>query len=694
MGKTFVKLALAFFVIIASLGFVLWFTQDKMSILREELNSRKNYDEEIILINTLFVDIENFYLLSNKFGIEHKSLEEAQEILAPKNANIEKQIEELQQYSRNEDYTEIVDSIEALYEQLANNAMELILLQKLAATSFDKPLLMALNETNMLLKKDTSFVKTKEVISEKELKKLERQQQKLLRQEKRKQKKDPNYKPIVITKNNITSPDSSLFAKIDSALLGLSRVIIKEQTISDKRKEELNQKIYEVELSKHFIYQRINNLLSKLRNEEQLQLNIRINNATQYSQDAFYWLSVIFIVTSIAAIIFFALIIYDLSKSHYFKEKLIVEKNKAEKLAKDKENFLNKMSHEIRTPLNAIVGFSQILMTEKDPQKHREYAQQIQSSSSHLLNLINETLDFTRIESGFAQPKVEEFDSNQAIQNVISELQILAQKKNLELKTNIQPAKNTVQGDVIWLRQILYNTVGNSIKYTEKGYVEVTSSWKLKDGYKTIVLAVKDTGIGMSEEQVKSLFDVYKKDFQPSISSGSSGLGLAITKKMIDLQAGSIKVQSKKGEGSTFTIEIPYKIGQPLSNFTTTETSLATPDLKQKSVLVIDDDTPSLMLLEILLTKWNGIVEKAHNVEEAIQHISSKPFDYIISDWNLNNQTAAVVLQFIAKEEIKTPIIIASADNQIKKNIEEFPNLQIAIVPKPISPSVLTKQFI
>lgn len=693
MGKTFIKLALAFFVIIASLGFVLWFTQAKMSILREELNSRKSYDEEIILINTLFVDIENFYLLSNKFGIEHKSLDEAEDILAPKNSNIQKQIEELQKYSRNKDYTDIVDSIESLYQQLANNAMELILLQKLAATSFDKPLLMALNETNLLLKQDTSFVKKKEVISEKELKKIERQQQKLLRQEKRKQKKDPNYNPAV-TKNNILEADSSLFAKIDSALVGLSRIIIKEQTISDNRKEELNQKIYEVELSKHFIYQRINNLLSQLRNEEQLQLNIRINNATQYSQDAFYWLTVIFIVTSIAAIIFFALIIYDLSKSNYFRKKLIIEKNKAEKLAKDKENFLNKMSHEIRTPLNAIVGFSQILMSEKDANKTLQYAQQIQSSSTHLLNLINETLDFTRIESGFAQPKIEEFDSNKAIQNVISELQILAQKKNLELKTNIQPAKNTVFGDVIWLRQILYNIIGNSIKYTEKGSIEVASTWQLKDGNKSLILTVKDTGIGMSEEQVKALFDVYKKDFQPSISSGSSGLGLAITKKMIDLQAGTIHVHSKKGEGSIFTIEIPYKIGQPLNNFKNTETPLETPNLAQKNILIIDDDIPSLMLLEILLKKWNGKIEKAHNVEEAIELISNQPFDYIISDWNLKSQTADKILQFIAKEEIKTPIIIASADNQIKQNIDEFPNLKIAIVPKPISPNVLTKQFI
>ncbi len=687
MGKTFVKLIAAFLFIIASLAFVLWFTESKMGILREELNSRKSYDNEIVLINKLFIDIENFYLISNKNSIEHKSYTETRAKLSPANSSIQNNIIELKSYSEHKNYIEIIDSIQILYNELANNTLELLLLHKLASTSFDKPLLSAVDETNQLLKNDTSFVKKKDIISTKELKKIEKEQQRLERQEKKKQKKNPDYIPTIA--NDFLRPDSSLFIKIDSALSSLSSAIVKEQNINNKRKDELNQKIYEIELAKHFIYQRINTLLSKIRTEEQVQLDVRISNASQYAEDALYWLFVIFIVASIAAVIFFSLILYDLSKSNYFRKKLIIEKNKAEKLANDKENFLNKMSHEIRTPLNAIVGFSQLLHEEKNQEQSLKYAQQIQSSSTHLLNLINETLDFTRIESGFAKPKLEEFDGIATIQNVIEELDILANKKNLTISTQLTPIDHTIVGDKIWLRQILYNVVGNAIKYTEKGTIEVDASWQTSEAEQKLILKIKDKGIGMSEEQVKSLFDVYKKDFLPSISSGSSGLGLAITKKMVELQNGTIVVQSKMNVGTTFTVEIPYTQGQELSKFNIPKQQTITPNLLNKKILLIDDDVPSLMLLEILLKQWKGTTYKATSVEEAIQNLEEQAFDYIISDWNLSNKTANEILAFIAQKEIKTPIIIVSADNKIKENISAFHHLTILTTPKPVSPKVL-----
>lgn len=690
MGKTFIKLILAFLIILSSLAFVLWFTQGKMNILRKELNSRKSYDTEVVLINKLFINVENFYLISNQTGIETKTIQETQEELDPINSRINNTIFELKKSSIHKNYKEIIDSISVLYEDLANNTVELILLQKMAATSFDKPLLNALNNTTKILKQDSSFVKVNEPISisSKELRKIEQEKQKQARAEKRKQKKDPNYVAAAIAPE--IAPDSSLFVKIDSALSQLSKAIIKEQTTINKRKGELEEKIYEIAINKHYIYQRINHLLGQLRSEEQEQLSVKINNASQYAEDALYWLFVIFITASVLAVIFISLIIYDISKSNYFKKKLIVEKNKAEKLAKDKETFLNRMNHEIRTPLNAIIGFSNLLTNEKLNEKELKYALQIQNSSSHLLNLVNETLDFTRIEGGYAIPKAEEFDSMKTIQEVVTELEILADKKQIELKTNLSPAKNTVVGDITWLKQIIYNIVGNSIKYTNEGHVQIDTSWELADTYKKIKITIKDTGVGISEEQIKSLFDVYKKDFRPSISSGSTGLGLPITKKIIELQKGTIHVTSKLGEGSTFIVEIPFKIGRPIEHYyeaqNNAKSSLTVPNLQQKKMLVIDDDLPSLMLLEILLTQWNADVTKASSTSEAIDQLSKQQFDTILTDWNLADKTAEEILQFVVQNEIKTPIIVVSADNKVKDYLSLYHHIQIKTTPKPISP--------
>ena len=235
----------------------------------------------------------------------------------------------------------------------------------------------------------------------------------------------------------------------------------------------------------------------------------------------------------------------------------IEEKNrKLEEADKLKSQFLANMSHELRTPLNAIIGFTDLIMSGiygKVNNKQYEKLERVKINAEHLLNLINDILDLSKIEAGRMELFPERFKVNSLIEEIKSSVEGLVQEKGLELRVNLFD-EIEANLDPRKFRQIILNLVSNAIKFTKEGYVEI--SLKKRDG--EFEVAVKDTGIGIKEEDLKHIFDEFRQvDGSTAREFGGTGLGLSISKKLTELMGGRIEVESKYGKGSTFKIIFP-----------------------------------------------------------------------------------------------------------------------------------------
>ena len=259
---------------------------------------------------------------------------------------------------------------------------------------------------------------------------------------------------------------------------------------------------------------------------------------------------------------------YDITELKHTEEDLRQSRDKEQRANRAKSEFLSRTSHELRTPLNIIMGFAEFLIAGElnplDP-KHKEYLQDIYSSGKHLLQLIDDVLDLARVEAGKMELRLEKFSARAAIESVSTGVKVIAQKRKIHVDVAISPEIREVTLDQQKFKQILQNLLSNAIKFTESGGV-VRIRVQPQDAHH-FKLVIKDTGIGIKSEDLPRLF----QDFE-QLDSGSSrryegsGLGLALTKGLVELQGGTILVESQYGVGTTFLVVLPKEIvsGEPL----------------------------------------------------------------------------------------------------------------------------------
>ncbi len=243
---------------------------------------------------------------------------------------------------------------------------------------------------------------------------------------------------------------------------------------------------------------------------------------------------------------------------HSQKNELQIAMEKARSASQAKTDFLAKVSHELRTPLNAIIGYSEILMEEAEDDGLETYLDdltKIHSSGDHLLTLINDILDISKIEAGKMELYLEEFNLNDFISQVVSTTQPLVEKNRNELVVDLDESIGTLRNDETKLRQVLLNLLSNAAKFTEAGVVKLKVSKTTRDRVK---FELSDTGIGMTSKQLKTVFEEFMQaETSTSKKYGGTGLGMPISKKITDMMGGNIDIKSKVGEGTTFTITIP-----------------------------------------------------------------------------------------------------------------------------------------
>ena len=350
--------------------------------------------------------------------------------------------------------------------------------------------------------------------------------------------------------------------------------------------------------------------------------------------------------------------IRDASQSKATETELKAQKEAAQADARAKSSFLSSMSHEIRTPMNAILGLTEILLQKKLDDAALENLKAIRFSANNLLSIINDILDFSKIEAGKFSFEVQPFDLFQVLEEINKGIQVSAQNRNLLYEFQIAPSMpRFLRGDPVRLSQILLNLLGNSLKFTKAGKVilsvEVASE---SDTGIDIAFRVSDTGIGIPRNQLSNIFNSFTQVHRNNrFHSQGTGLGLSITKRLVELQEGSITVESEVGKGSVFTFRLPYlKAGQKDLQPDTENEEIQPNHFQHLKVLVVEDNKINQLLARQLLTGWGVSVEVANDGFEAIAKLQRRSFDLILLDLQMPEIDGFEVARFVRKT-IKAP---------------------------------------
>lgn len=370
----------------------------------------------------------------------------------------------------------------------------------------------------------------------------------------------------------------------------------------------------------------------------------------------------------------------------------------AKQANKAKSAFLSSMSHEIRTPMNAIIGLDNIALNDPDtPEKTKEYLQKIGSSAEHLLHLINDILDMSRIESGRVVLKNEEFSFSKLIEDINTMFSGQANENGVDYQCHIRGEVGEYYvGDNMKLRQVLINIIGNAVKFTpEGGSVSFDVERKTRfDGKTVMQFVISDTGIGMSEEYLPHIFDTFSQEDASNTSRyGSSGLGMAITKNLVEMMNGSIKAESVKGEGSVFTVTVT------LTDSEREEAGNVEVKPEEMSVLIVDDDPVACEHAKLVLEKAGIASETAASGMEAVEKVRLRkarmnPYNLILVDWKMPEmdgvETTRRIRQITGNE---SAIIILTAyrwDDVLEEALEAGVD---SFIPKPLFAAAVIEEF-
>ena len=379
---------------------------------------------------------------------------------------------------------------------------------------------------------------------------------------------------------------------------------------------------------------------------------------------------------------------------------LLNEKKLAEISSEAKAEFVSVLSHEIRTPLNAIIGISYALQEENDIHEQQEYLEALIHSAKTLLGFTTNILDLSRLDAGKIELSVEKIQLRKLIHQIIRTFEPELKKKDLEINTHFESTiPETIEGDKLRLTQILLNLISNSVKYTREGKINISVDCISREGDDVwLKIRVQDTGIGISEELHPQIFDRYSRlQHESRLTPQSSGLGLSITKSLIELLGGTIEFESQPGVGSLFTVLLKYKVsktnGARLPDPAKEKTGLNGYQLDGKSLLLVEDNEVNVMFTLRLLSKLKTTVEVARDGEEAVELSRSKNFDLILMDLQMPKMNGIDAAEIILRENPEARIIAltANTDHQIKLKLMNAGFRDLLI--KPFNPHELGEKI-
>jgi signal transduction histidine kinase/DNA-binding response OmpR family regulator/HPt (histidine-containing phosphotransfer) domain-containing protein len=364
-------------------------------------------------------------------------------------------------------------------------------------------------------------------------------------------------------------------------------------------------------------------------------------------------------------------------------EQLERDKRAAEEEARAKSTFLANMSHEIRTPMNAVIGMTSLLHdTELEPAQ-RELVETIRTSGEHLLMVINDILDFSKLESGSFDLEEYDFDLARTAEECIELVAPQANKGTLELVFNPDPQlPDRVRGDAGRVRQILVNLLGNAVKFTQEGEVELrVTAEPMTGGRMAVKFIVRDTGVGIPKDRFHRLFQRFSQvDESTTRQFGGTGLGLAISQRLANLMGGEISVESEEGKGSTFTLAVPFLRAQ-----TKGPTPQSTAALSARKALIVDDNATNRAVLRAHLEAWGLRVQDTPSPKKALEWVKGgETFDFVLLDYQMPEMDGVALARALRECQSKAApmMLLSSLGSMPKHQIEK--GLFAAIVSKPV----------
>ena len=490
-------------------------------------------------------------------------------------------------------------------------------------------------------------------------------------------KKKPEPKEVVdrVIERQELDIDSSFILKQDSLFNNFRA----ELESARKRERFARNRLMREELKlvdeNSIILQKIKQLLSQLEQQQIQDLKIKVAETKRIARDSITLIAIVIIVGFILGVLFILFTLLDLSKSEFLKKQLILAKAKAEKLAKVKEEFLASMSHEIRTPLNALIGFSRQLEKTKMDEDQSKYVEVIGNSSNHLLSLVNEILDLAKIEAGKLVIESESFEPQKLVHEVYDLLSDGAHKKNLNFSWDYQgELQYLFVSDPFRLKQILLNLGSNAIKFTEKGSVTIKAS--LKEGHKDFILTVRmiDTGIGIAADKLQQVFEDFSQAESFSARKyGGTGLGLSISRRLARLLGGDIVLKSELNKGSEFCLEIPIKKGNLISEESGKKQVMEVPEeLKQRRILVAEDDEYSSLLMQTIFKNWNVSAHFVDNGKKALKCLNEGEYDILLTDIHMPEMGGVDLCHHIRKVMKSNLPVIALTANVRQVDLDRY----------------------
>ncbi|BBP45030.1 hypothetical protein THMIRHAS_04030 [Thiosulfatimonas sediminis] len=381
----------------------------------------------------------------------------------------------------------------------------------------------------------------------------------------------------------------------------------------------------------------------------------------------------------------------DVTQAETFKQSLFEAKEEAEQANRAKSDFLANMSHEIRTPLNGVIGLTDLTLKTELNEQQRLYLEQSMSSSKSLLNVINDILDYSKIEAGKLELESIPFLLENSVRNSVFLFSKQAEEKGIEMHVNMDSRlMTTLKGDPLRLQQILNNLIANAIKFTERGDITVKIELISQDEqHLSLQFCVSDTGIGIDEKKMASLFDAFtQSDTSDSRRYGGTGLGLSICKHLTELMNGEIWAKSIKGEGSSFCFSVMFE----KSEIQLAE-SLKIENIRNKRFLVVDDNEIELKLLCDIFDSWKVDYKACQSGKDGLQAALAEHFDYIILDWKMPDVDGLRVIHQLHQQkptdQVNIIMVTAYMKEELIKNAQAIGETIPVILEKPVLASNL-----
>lgn len=378
------------------------------------------------------------------------------------------------------------------------------------------------------------------------------------------------------------------------------------------------------------------------------------------------------------------------------------QKRMAERMqeaAARRDEFMANISHELRTPMNAIIGLANILgASAAIPPEDKRYLATLKQSADDLMVLINNMLDFSKIENGSIEFEARDFDIEKTVEKVADLMRVQANEKGVDLRVSCRaPLNRFYTGDGFRIQQVLMNLVGNAVKFTHKGFIEINLiGQEIQGDRQTVLFEIADTGIGIPEDKIDIIFDKFTQaDASTTRKYGGSGLGLALVKSFVEAMGGSIRVESRVGVGSTFRFILPLQQSEQIVPLLSSETVL---QATRKNVLVVEDYQPNVLVITSLLQRYGYDFDVAYNGAEAIQRYRDGVYNVILMDVQMDEMDGMESTMRIRdlekdKGKARTPIIAMTAHVQESDKKKCLDVGMDDFLPKPFDPDILEKKL-